>query len=488
MNVTRRFWTVAGIGGVFAALAVLAAQPRWLLGTIGIGAWLLGLQYAAYRSLREIDEGLRIEYDLDRPRLPVEQTVQVRLTVELAVPTASAVTVTARPPTSARGTSVAARRVRLAPGTTGVGTEFTLTMPVAGEFDFDAARVEVRGAGGCYAETLVRGPQPAVTVEPRYPRNLHVGQGGESVESLFGEHPTKETGPGLLPDQIRQYVPGDSMRYIDWKATARLADLHIQQFETETERKTVLVVDHRSTLEVGREGETMLDYLREVAMGAAGAAEEQNDPLRLYTVGNNGITTRQSSTAALSAYEVIRRRLLDLSALPAPATADHHRPRHRVTADTAVAPEYAERIRSRLSQSDTRFATTLRPYLESTNAYVSRLSGDSLFQTMRTIDTRQRGTLWTVLFTDDAKRASLRETVKLARRNGNYVMLFLAPRVLYEPDASVDEEAAYERYRSFENFRQELNQFSRVAAFEVAPGNRLDALLDAHRLRMRQPA
>ena len=77
-----------------------------------------------------------------------------------------------------------------------------------------------------------------------------------------------------------------------------------------------------------------------------------------------------------------------------------------------------------------------------------------------------------MLLTDDANRRELREAVEAARHRSSQVVVFLAPRVLFEPGALGDLSAAYERYVDFESFRRSLDGLDGVSVFEVNPGNR----------------
>ncbi|RZV10921.1 hypothetical protein BDK88_2132 [Natrinema hispanicum] len=89
--------------------------------------------------------------------------------------------------------------------------------------------------------------------------------------------------------------------------------------------------------------------------------------------------------------------------------------------------------------------------------------------------TDARGSIWTVICTDDSRPAELRETVSLARQGGNEVLVLLAPSVLYEPGGLADIEQAYDRYVEFEEFRRELARIDNVTALEVGPTDRLSA-------------
>ena len=119
----------------------------------------------------------------------------------------------------------------------------------------------------------------------------------------------------------------------------------------------------------------------------------------------------------------------------------------------------------------------LVPFLEAGQRYVDRIDAQPLFRTVRTHRKRTAGSVWTVIFSDDSHRAELRETVKLARGADDFVVVFLTPSVLFEEGSLSALPDAYDGYLAFEEFRRELDRLDRVSAFEVCPGDRLDALL-----------
>jgi hypothetical protein len=96
---------------------------------------------------------------------------------------------------------------------------------------------------------------------------------------------------------------------------------------------------------------------------------------------------------------------------------------------------------------------------------------------------RLDGAVWTVILTDDSRPERLREAITVARRGGNRVLVFLAPSVLFESGGLADLEAAYDRYVDFEELRRDLAGLPGVSAFEVGPGDRLDAVLATGRER-----
>ncbi|MFC7338791.1 DUF58 domain-containing protein [Haloferula chungangensis] len=68
---------------------------------------------------------------------------------------------------------------------------------------------------------------------------------------LAGRHASRLRGRGLAFEELRNYHPGDDIRTIDWKATARLRKPHVRVYSEERERPVLLVVDQRSPMFFG---------------------------------------------------------------------------------------------------------------------------------------------------------------------------------------------------------------------------------------------
>lgn len=68
----------------------------------------------------------------------------------------------------------------------------------------------------------------------------------QPVDSLLsGRHTSRLRGRGLLFEELRIYRPGDDIRTMDWRATARLKKPHVRVYSEERERPVLLVVDQR---------------------------------------------------------------------------------------------------------------------------------------------------------------------------------------------------------------------------------------------------
>lgn len=68
---------------------------------------------------------------------------------------------------------------------------------------------------------------------------------------LSGRHRSKLRGRGLDFDEVRKYIPGDDIRNIDWKVTARTGSTHTKEFTEEKERPVFFIVDQSSSMFFG---------------------------------------------------------------------------------------------------------------------------------------------------------------------------------------------------------------------------------------------
>jgi len=68
---------------------------------------------------------------------------------------------------------------------------------------------------------------------------------------LAGGHASKLRGRGLDFEEVRQYIPGDDIRNIDWRVTARTGKTHSKVFNEEKERPTFIVLDQSSWMFFG---------------------------------------------------------------------------------------------------------------------------------------------------------------------------------------------------------------------------------------------
>jgi uncharacterized protein (DUF58 family) len=68
---------------------------------------------------------------------------------------------------------------------------------------------------------------------------------------LSGRHASRLRGRGLSFEELRDYMPGDDIRTIDWKVTARTGSPHVRVYTEERDRPSYLLVDQRMSMFFG---------------------------------------------------------------------------------------------------------------------------------------------------------------------------------------------------------------------------------------------
>ncbi len=98
------------------------------------------------------------------------------------------------------------------------------------------------------------------------------------VNDLFGgEYHSSFKGLGMEFDEVREYMPGDDVRSIDWNVTARTGFPHIKKFREERELTVLFVFDASSSGYFGAHGRFKSDLAAELCALLAFSAIKNND-------------------------------------------------------------------------------------------------------------------------------------------------------------------------------------------------------------------
>ena len=101
------------------------------------------------------------------------------------------------------------------------------------------------------------------------------------LPNRLGEHPARVSGEGIEFFGVREYVPGDRQRSINWPASTRRGRLQVNTFAAERSQDVVLLVD--ATSDVGDPGRSALDLALRGAAAAARAYTDARDRVGVIT-------------------------------------------------------------------------------------------------------------------------------------------------------------------------------------------------------------
>lgn len=100
---------------------------------------------------------------------------------------------------------------------------------------------------------------------------------------MTGLHKSPYQGFNVEFAEHRQYMPGDDIRYIDWRVYARTDRYYVKKFEEETNLRAYLLLDTSRSMTYHHEGLSKLDYARYVVASLAYLMFRQRDSVGLAT-------------------------------------------------------------------------------------------------------------------------------------------------------------------------------------------------------------
>jgi uncharacterized protein (DUF58 family) len=133
------------------------------------------------------------------------------------------------------------------------------------------------GPLGLAARQLSRPAPWSLRVLPAFPSRRHLPGKLARLRELTGQHVALIRGQGTEFDSLREYVDGDDVRSIDWRATARRADVVVRTWRPERDRRILLVLDTGRTA-AGRVGDIpRLDCSMDAALLLGALASRAGD-------------------------------------------------------------------------------------------------------------------------------------------------------------------------------------------------------------------
>lgn len=118
-----------------------------------------------------------------------------------------------------------------------------------------------------------------------YPRRLPLRRlpRPRRTQTSVGNYVSSRVGEGLEPGDIREFVPGDRIRHVNWRASLRFGRLFVTQHQQERNADVILMLD--TLVEAGAPPETTLDASVRAAASLAGAYLARKDRVGLIEYG-----------------------------------------------------------------------------------------------------------------------------------------------------------------------------------------------------------
>ncbi|WP_231460486.1 DUF58 domain-containing protein [Pedobacter sp. Leaf132] len=154
-----------------------------------------------------------------------------------------------------------------------------------GEYDFGFIRVYVSSALGLVSR---RFNFDGSKILPVYPSFINLGQyelmAASNHLTEFGVKKIRKIGQSTAFDQIKNYVGGDDIRTINWKATARKNSLMVNTYTDERSQNIYCIIDKSRVMRMPFEGLSLLDYAINATVALSKVAMLKQDKAGIITL------------------------------------------------------------------------------------------------------------------------------------------------------------------------------------------------------------
>lgn len=208
-------------------------------------------------------------------------------------------------------------QVRLTPG-----DRVLLTTPLTPvrRGDLRAVGVTVRSFGplGLAARQQTRVVPGAVRSLPPFESRKHLPSRLARLRELDGRAAVRVRGAGTEFDSLREYVRGDDVRSIDWRASARNRNVVVRTWQPERDRRVVLVLDTSRTSAARVDDVPRLDSSMDAALLLAALAARAGDRID-FVAGDRRIRSRLRSAGSRDVAARLQDAMADLQPVLAEA-------------------------------------------------------------------------------------------------------------------------------------------------------------------------
>lgn len=108
-------------------------------------------------------------------------------------------------------------------------------------------------------------------------RRIEIKTKGLSNHIFAGEYHSTFKGRGMSFSEVREYMPGDDVKFIDWNVTARFSHPFVKVFEEERELIMMLLVDISNSSLFGTQKQLKRDLVTELGAVLSFSATTNND-------------------------------------------------------------------------------------------------------------------------------------------------------------------------------------------------------------------
>lgn len=162
--------------------------------------------------------------------------------------------------------------------------QYILEPKERGEYNFGALNIFASSPLGFISKRFIFQKDAML---PAYPSFVHLRKyelmALQSEYLLGGIKKIRKLGHTMEFEQIKEYVPGDDVRTINWKATSKSNRLMVNQFQDEKAQRIFMLIDKGRTMKMPFKGLSLLDYSINATMALSHIILKKGDRTGMMT-------------------------------------------------------------------------------------------------------------------------------------------------------------------------------------------------------------
>lgn len=162
--------------------------------------------------------------------------------------------------------------------------QYSLEPKDRGEYNFGALNVYTSSPVGFISKRFIFQKDASLAC---YPSFIHLRKyelmALQNEFLLGGIKKIRKLGHTMEFEQIKEYVPGDDVRTINWKATSKTNRLMVNQFQDEKSQRIFMLIDKGRTMKMPFNGLSLLDYSINATMALSHIILKKGDRAGMMT-------------------------------------------------------------------------------------------------------------------------------------------------------------------------------------------------------------
>ncbi len=260
-------------------------------------------------------------------------------------------------------------------------------------------------------------------------------------------------------ENIREYLPGDRLKDIEWKSTSRLSKLMTKVYENETSVPSIILLDCSKSMRKTKGDRSKIDHGISLSLQLTKMLSSWDHPVGLLAFDEHRVLTDITPSSSREQFDRIFNALLYIP--------------NQIKVDEYKMNMQKEPLPSK-SDSETRFIQTIAPFLTGKRRrYTSSIQATGIYEAIRILISKtQRNQLLLLISDLETNLNSQNEALRLAKKQGHKVVLITPFTYWYDSETHYLEpellENIYESYSEKQKIIGKLRGLG-VKVIEISP-------------------